>query len=1072
MPGLSRVISSESSLAVLPAAKKDTPKPVYSHKPLITAETPTSPPVCAETLAMDIVLCRRKTYDGIPVMILADAKGQIKGRIWQKKSWQDARVTGLPAKIDTDQATISRARKTLAEDCWYGLQFGDIDVRVRVRGGAPQDEGLPSFEAYEFLEQQAGLLQRGRWDIVQQNMEAKMRQDRRYPQPELRSLDQRPVLKAWTPAEADFTFKPAAPSVTEYVAETLAPYKSEIIRALKHIGIPAALVVLGKCTGMAAIVGAAGGIAYRAYKSYGSDAKFADQQVKIEAINQDIDALKDQAGQDEEMYNKFKDLIPILLLQAQGIKLEAQDVRDITLSPGDLERTFAHLKDAAAKTEVEEHFKLVMIAGQTAVDLSAQIIAFKDPDLAHKISVVGTAALTVHSSVFTLKKLGASAGMLATVGPVGAMASALLTVGSLFLNSQQTPEQVISRQIQALAEYVSDFRQEMHTRFDQTEKMLGILYQDSMRGFRQLTVAVTKLQSSVDSCYQAIDSGFRGSTETRLAHFIEMIRRRPYDRQTFIGYVAELQTWASKTSKTPLLTGSGRPRDSITSIVRELDGQIWENRFGYLANLAQLITSDRRFETDLANPIAWSRAADAYMEIRSKYPDLNGVYDRDVAQLGYFKEMIQTGLQLREFIRSIQTNEILFEKVFERYTQSLTGLETVTYAELKTALDGDSRVKSKNILTYIQALDINYRFLQAFIYLGVHMSFNLDYSFRSLISPDVPYAYRLIGQSDIVALVRNITLRKTSETHCRLILSQLPQKVERLKFMLLAKIAASREDQGEPYGLVEFMLDKLCAFGRDHYAQRRSDQRWNRAVALFYDEKTMGQAGRMHLTPLTEFPRAEAPDPNIFRSAPTIATGPDASKVVFPGELKRALAQNPITYEFKSIRVTQSYIPAGTQTICYANTSDTDTRIRLALGETAYHHASDEGKNTKEITIQTSPARYTYQIINLNTRQTFALDLTDTPLTYEVQDNVLLLRHYQKPIHTTRRLNRSRGYDIVTTRTAKGHESYSLWHLESGERLNTFPVSVVNRMTGLQMRLWEKGLWVKKGSGLEYWRFG
>ena len=70
MPGLRRVTSLESSLPVLPTSKKDTPKPVYFPKPLITTETPTCPPVCEKTLAMDVVLCRRETYDNIPVIDL------------------------------------------------------------------------------------------------------------------------------------------------------------------------------------------------------------------------------------------------------------------------------------------------------------------------------------------------------------------------------------------------------------------------------------------------------------------------------------------------------------------------------------------------------------------------------------------------------------------------------------------------------------------------------------------------------------------------------------------------------------------------------------------------------------------------------------------------------------------------------------------------------------------------------------------------------------------------------------------------------------------------------------------
>jgi hypothetical protein len=772
-----------------------------------------------------------ETFKGQKIQIHPDGK---RGTVLQDGIFVPVGVRDFPVGI---------SRKELEKGCWFERQFGDIQVHVRGCGGAPLAREA-SYEQFPTLAQQ-------------------------FPQIQIGALD-----------PFDLTLTPAY-DFDENWNRDLAQNKETFVKqAIDNVGIPAFFTGLATWGPHPLIkgIGIAGGLAWACYQAIRTDSEIA-------SLSSEIEELKSRPDIDEDLiFEKASKLTKKVIVMAQDQENEISDspsteseqtamerMEDLAsiLIEADTDKREAVTE--AARQSRDSLFQLSMVAAHTAVDLTAQIAAFsRKPKLAYKVSVVGGNTLKIFDAGDKLWKSSLSSvttrssnlsKILQVVPYVGDIASAILSIASLARSSGPSSEKII---ITALTAHISTVREEMHERFDRSEQLLSAIHQNMLTGFAQLQTKVDIVDQHVITSYQAIDTAIRGAVEFHLADGIGNALNTPaVMRDQIIGFITRLQTWATTHAFNALITGADKSFSTPSQIVTELQNNEHnlESRIGYLAKLMGMTG---RLP---ANPTAWAMAADAIMQIRSVKlsPESHSAIYLNAEGLEQFKNLLATGTQLRAFIKRIQLNRTFFERLFTDYRAAAETISRYSASNIQAALSGNDSNPELNAA--LEDLEKNYLLLNLALYFGFNASYMTDHLFRSLFIPDVFYGHRLIGRDDIRTMVQRTDVQ---QGHSGRVLSELSNKVTALNTMVFAKMEALPTDETtsehrDDYGLVGFIMRKLCAFGQQYYSRRDGDEEWNTQVEDFWDPEMIGQRGPI-LQVAIQAP--EVIDPAIYRTEP------------------------------------------------------------------------------------------------------------------------------------------------------------------------------------------------------------
>ncbi|MFC1751764.1 hypothetical protein ACFL96_00010, partial [Thermoproteota archaeon] len=784
------------------------------------------------------LLVRREVY-GKFISIYVMPSGFIKGKIEEQGRSRDALlIKGLPNTIEvTDKSVVSKWRQLL-ENGFYFLITGDvIQCCPRLRGGNPLPE-YP-YSAYPDLESETRDTQIGRPVFLGQ---------RRQP---IRFGNQAQGLPFQIgPVNTSFqTFLQR--SNTHIDACQMTDQQWNIVREFGVQGFFSALTTFGPHPAIK-VIGILGTIAWRVYSSSRNDERAQGLEREIEQLRGNFDNNQGQ------ILDRLKLLTKHLLERSNGLNLTADDIARIRRGEEELpqnqleslDRILEALQAAdaaqrgadtqARRQMANEQCELVTTAAQSVVNLSVQIAAFSNhPQQAQKMQVVGNGMIDVFQGVQKLRTISSTTGfqsagaLLSAVPYVGTIAQAVLSIASLTRRRGQAPEQVILNHLTRLTELVSTSREEMHLRFDQMEKMLSSFYFHTINRFDRLDTRLIELQAQTQRIIDLIDTNFRDHMNFHLTNAIEQARVTPAAQpQRIIEHNTNLVVWARTHSRNSRLTLSDDTDLSEAHSCEILSDRPIENCVGYLSNMTARYGS---VCADPINPFVWARAVETYMAVRARRlpaAEDGRVYTSD-EQLGFLIDILRLGLQFRDYIKSVQINLALFDCLIEDYKTCMQTMKGANGQDLIQALR--SNANATILEQAVMIFDARFHQLRALTELAFNASYRSDFYFRSLIHPDVDYSCRLLSKQDLLGIASEGE-RHNALTLLQKIISEY-QRIIRLKSHAIEQGTAN-----DAYALAEFMIDKICAFGREKYPVGRFA-----AARIFHD--THGEADDIAVAP-------------------------------------------------------------------------------------------------------------------------------------------------------------------------------------------------------------------------------
>ncbi|MDQ2993361.1 MAG: hypothetical protein M3R00_00205 [Pseudomonadota bacterium] len=353
--------------------------------------------------------------------------------------------------------------------------------------------------------------------------------------------------------------------------------------------------------------------------------------------------------------------------------------------------------------------------GFALVAIGAQFLG--NPKLAHQISTVGNAAVTIGKSIATLVGVGAAAAASGPLAPVVAIAGALLSVFSLLADNGPTPDEIIIQQLDKLQQQLQTVRAEMHDRFDNVEKMLVAHHQFTKAAFKGLADMLDGLQKVMGHRFDHIEKMLIGIHKDMLSRFMDVqinahsiytiaksiksqldivelamangfttLYHQSYLQplraaldyhstpnvpamgyETLNEYYSIIKNFASQDSTNALFSGDAvayRDEDVVRCLPKGIENCI--NTFASYANVNFKIGQ----HANLPNPEVFAEATSNLLEFVLNMPefDIN-------ARINDFDEVIRTGNNFVAFVKSLKTNEVLANGLLHNYREAINSVK-------------------------------------------------------------------------------------------------------------------------------------------------------------------------------------------------------------------------------------------------------------------------------------------------------------------------------------------------------------------------------------------------------------
>jgi hypothetical protein len=304
--------------------------------------------------------------------------------------------------------------------------------------------------------------------------------------------------------------------------------------------------------------------------------------------------------------------------------------------------------DEAKKKAAQEKHQLRIQAANASVTIISSLIGLADPKAGKQTATVGTALVTVADSLYkwldvmTGKGGLNELGVLSTAVMTGNILTAVLSVVSLFGESQPTPEQMILEEIGKLRQQIGELRTEMHDRFDRVDAQLNTIYTTMQERFNQIDIQLGKINGRLDEIQESLMS--LGVAIDRLERnnfeYLDALGRRPmreamngalgYRQRTglempyrpeFVNYENTFYSWATDFAFDSLSAGPTQRDYSDAAVLRELNSAPLDANLNYLNGwlVARGLPpiSDKR----LPGLRDWTFASRAYTELGFEWPE-------------------------------------------------------------------------------------------------------------------------------------------------------------------------------------------------------------------------------------------------------------------------------------------------------------------------------------------------------------------------------------------------------------------------------------------------------------------
>ena len=330
-----------------------------------------------------------------------------------------------------------------------------------------------------------------------------------------------------------------------------------------------------------------------------------------------------------------------------------------------------------------------------------------------------------------------------------------------------------------------------------------------MRDISTLNARIDELTENLKALNRKLDeqsAGFVKQGLFNLLHLLELTLAT--EQETLKEYTKQFLSIAVNHSKNPAVTGSDKEISDQKSVCEVMQNH-QDNWHGMIALMARLEVNNGTYQLrvdyrNLVNPSMWMYSVEAYMHSRSQVTDQK--YFEESGRVEHFKRMITEGEHVRDFITGLQGDEEFFAHLINEYERA-----TIEY------LSGDP----KNPVA-VQRIDYYWQLLFSAIQTAFSYSYDTDLYFRSLLDPTVNWAFRLPRGTELRSLVANVIPAevKTVSSEIR---QNLDAQINVIRYALTEKIKAVKAKQEvEPYLPVEYMLQRLYAFGRYHHPEDKA----------------------------------------------------------------------------------------------------------------------------------------------------------------------------------------------------------------------------------------------------------
>jgi hypothetical protein len=374
--------------------------------------------------------------------------------------------------------------------------------------------------------------------------------------------------------------------------------------------------------------------------------------------------------------------------------------------------------------------------GFALIAIGAQFLG--NAKLAHQISTVGQAAVTIGISIATLAGIGAAAAASGPLAPVVAIAGALLSVFSLFMDSGPTPEEMILEQLGILQGQLQRVRKEMHERFDHVEKMLVAHHEFTKAAFKglgnmldnlhkvmghrfdhieKMLIGVHKemilrfIDAQINSqaihvLAKSIDAKL-GEVELKMSNGFKQLYNQNYQQsvraaldyhshpnvramspEMLNDYYSVIKHFASQDSTNAIFSGDASS-NTDAAVVNCLERGI-ENCINTFASYADANYRVGHF-ANLPNPVVWAEATSNLLEFILTMPEFN-----INAKVNDLNEVIMTGNNFVSFIKHIKTDKNLANGLLLKYREAIHAVKYALINVLAELQHKSSHVELEN----------------------------------------------------------------------------------------------------------------------------------------------------------------------------------------------------------------------------------------------------------------------------------------------------------------------------------------------------------------------------------------
>lgn len=366
-----------------------------------------------------------------------------------------------------------------------------------------------------------------------------------------------------------------------------------------------------------------------------------------------------------------------------------------------------------------------------ASTLTAMIGQFSGKNEIVKIGQYGGKVIEEMKNIGKLSKELISAPLgLATLNPVMGIATAVLSVASLFRKrKQENALDPIKQELQAISGKIEALHRDMLQGFNMLAMGQMHIYKELVSGFNHLNKLITyyhhetvvpmmicfeRMEERLILLQQELSARFNISDLRGFDIIVDSVEKansslyEEKDREQVIRdlkrlRLSELEYWIQKEAKSAHFNGHFYFHLTQTSSVKNAhllvmntlmhDGNPEQISYfiAFLGKIAQQLIPSHDFSslelTQLINPDIWTKGVHAYIILREKFHDYDISYD---IQNLIFQDILNMGSDYLKFIKALQGNQrVLFNKLLEIHKSNILQLKEKVTSKVVTEYTDD-----------------------------------------------------------------------------------------------------------------------------------------------------------------------------------------------------------------------------------------------------------------------------------------------------------------------------------------------------------------------------------------------